>query len=113
MDKIRLYRNLEAPDTIEPRIIPNIKDGSGNIYESLNVISKRANQVAVELKDELHKKLEEFNTTNDTLEEVLENSEKIQISKNYEKLPHATILATEEFLESKIRYRYKDQEESK
>lgn len=110
MDKIRKYRNLEAPDTIEPKKIPAIKDVSGNIYESLNIIAKRANQVSVGLKEELHKKLEEFNTVNDTLEEVLENSEKIQISKNYESLPHPTIIATQEFLDGKLEFKYKDKE---
>jgi DNA anti-recombination protein RmuC len=102
MDKIREYRNLEAPETIEPKNMGEIKAQTGNIYKSLNVIAKRANQIGVELKTELHDKLQEFASATDTLEEVLENREQIEISKYYEKLPHPTILATEEFLKEKI-----------
>ncbi len=111
MDKIREYRNLEAPDAIEPRVIADIKAKSGNIYRSLNIISQRANQIGVELKNELHDKLQEFASATDTLEEVLENREQIEISKYYEKLSHATILATEEFLADKLRF--KDKNETK
>ena len=105
MDKIREYRNLEAPDSIEPRRIQDIKAQSGNIYKSINVIASRANQIGVELKNELHEKLQEFASATDTLEEVLENREQIEISKYYEKLSHPTILATEEFLNDKIRFK--------
>jgi DNA-directed RNA polymerase subunit L len=108
MDKIREYRNLEAPDGIEPKIMADIKGDTGNIYKALNVISKRANQIGVELKNELHDKLQEFASATDTLEEVLENREQIEISKYYEKLPHPTILATEEFLQKKLYIREKD-----
>lgn len=107
MDKIREYRNLEAPDAIEPRKVKDIKAQSGNIYQSLNIISSRANQIGVELKNELHEKLQEFASATDTLEEVLENREQIEISKYYEKLSHPTILATEEFLLDKIRFKEK------
>jgi DNA anti-recombination protein RmuC len=109
MDKIRSYRNLEAPETIEPKQLDDIKDLSGNLYKSLAIISKRSNQIGVELKEELHKKLEEFASTTDSLEEVLENREQIEISKYYEKLPHPTILATEEFLKEKLYVRDKGQ----
>jgi DNA anti-recombination protein RmuC len=109
MDKIRSYRNLEAPETIEPKQLEDIKQVSGNLYKSLALISKRANQIGVELKEELHKKLEEFASTTDSLEEVLENREQIEISKYYEKLPHPTILATEEFMKDKLYFRDKNQ----
>jgi len=111
MDKIREYRNLEAPEAIEPRVIKDIKAQSGNVYKSLNIIAQRANQIGVELKNELHDKLQEFASATDTLEEVLENREQIEISKYYEKLSHPTILATEEFLLGKLRY--KDRNETK
>lgn len=110
MDKIREYRNLEAPDTIGPRIVEDIKAKSGNIYQSLNIISLRANQIGVELKNELHDKLLEFASSTDTLEEVLENREQIEISKYYEKLSHATMIATEEFLTDRLRFRDKNEE---
>ncbi len=113
MDKIREYRNLEAPDSIEPRRLVEVKEKTGNLYLSLNIISKRSNQISQELKTELHEKLEEFASATDTLEEVLENREQIEISKYYEKLPHSTILATQEFLEDKIYYRHRGDEESK
>lgn len=108
MDKIREYRNLEAPEGIEPKRMSDIKGDTGNIYKSLNIISKRANQIGVELKNELHDKLQEFASATDTLEEVLENREQIEISKYYEKLPHPTILATEEFVQKKLYIRDKD-----
>lgn len=113
MDKIREYRNLEAPDGIEPRVMADFKKETGNIYKSLNVIAKRANQIGVELKTELHDKLQEFASATDTLEEVLENREQIEISKYYEKLPHPTILATEEFLTDKLYIREKGAESEK
>lgn len=113
MDKIREYRNLEAPDGIEPKIMKDVKGESGNIYKSLNIISKRANQIGVELKNELHDKLQEFASATDTLEEVLENREQIEISKYYEKLPHPTILATEEYTTGKLYVREKGSENTK
>jgi len=78
---------------------------TGNLYESVVVISKRARQIAVNLKEELNGKLAEFATTVDNLEEVFENREQIEISKYYERLPKPTGTATEEFLEGKIMYR--------
>ena len=76
------------------------------------IISKRANQIAAELKQELHAKLEDFASHTDTLEEINENREQIEISRFYEKLPHATILATKEFLDSSLKHRFKDEEET-
>ncbi|MGB1247761.1 MAG: DNA-directed RNA polymerase subunit omega [Chitinophagales bacterium] len=110
MDKIREYRNLEANEAIEPQVMDEIKEKSGNVYRSLAVIAKRSNQIGIELKKELNQKLEEFAATTDTLEEVLENREQIEISKYYEKLPHTTLLATKEFLEDRIYYKSKDEE---
>lgn len=102
MDKIREFRNLEAPEAIEPRNLDLLKEQGGNIYKALNIIAKRSSKISVDLKNELHEKLQEFASTTDTLEEVLENREQIEISKYYEKLSHPTILATEEFLEDKL-----------
>ena len=79
--------------------------GTGNIYETLVVCSKRANQISHELKEELNGKLSEFNTVSDTLEEIFENREQIEISKYYEALPKPTLIAISEFEEEKIYFR--------
>jgi DNA-directed RNA polymerase subunit K/omega len=79
--------------------------GTDNIYESLVVVSKRANQISAELKEELNGKLSEFNQQSDNLEEVFENREQIEISKYYERLPKPTLIALQEFGEGKIYHR--------
>jgi DNA-directed RNA polymerase subunit K/omega len=76
-----------------------------NIYESLVIMSKRANQISNNIKEELHQKLSEFASANDNLEEVFENREQIEISKHYERLPKPTLIAVQEFLDNKIYYR--------
>jgi DNA-directed RNA polymerase subunit K/omega len=73
-----------------------------NIYESLVIISKRANQISAEMKEELNAKLSEFNQQSDNLEEIFENREQIEISKYYERLPKPTLIAVQEFAEGKI-----------
>jgi len=77
---------------------------SGNVYEAISVISKRANQLSIKLKEELNDRLAEFASTVDNLEEVFENREQIEVSKHYERMPKPTSLAIEEFLEGKLRY---------
>lgn len=94
-----------VPASTIPRDVRKMEDPSGNLYESLVVIAKRANQISAQLKEELHNKLSEFATDNDTLEEVFENREQIEISTYYEKLPKPTVIATEEFLAGKVYYR--------
>jgi DNA-directed RNA polymerase subunit K/omega len=76
-----------------------------NIYESIVIMSKRANQISNNIKEELHQKLSEFASSNDNLEEIFENREQIEISKHYEKLPKPSLVAVQEFLEDKIYYR--------
>lgn len=76
-----------------------------NIYESLVIMGKRANQISNNIKEELHQKLSEFASANDNLEEVFENREQIEISKHYERLPKPTLVAVQEFLENKVYYR--------
>lgn len=93
------------------RDIVAFEKGTGNIYETLAVCAKRANQISQELKEELNAKLSEFNTATDTLEEVFENREQIEISKFYERLPKPTLVALQEFLEDKIYYRNPSKEE--
>jgi len=99
------YKKVNAPVTTITRNIEKLYDATGNIYESVVIIGKRANQIAVELKQELNKKLEEFSSFTDNLEEVFENKEQIEISKYYERLPKPTLIALQEFEESKIYYR--------
>ena len=82
-----------------------IEEPTGNVYEAITIIAKRANQINSEIKKELIEKLEEFATYNDSLEEVFENKEQIEVSKFYEKLPKPHALAVQEWLEGKIFYK--------
>ncbi|HUC83428.1 MAG TPA: DNA-directed RNA polymerase subunit omega [Flavisolibacter sp.] len=102
-----LRRQLSTSNTnnIETRDVNELKGRTGNIYESIAVIAKRANQINISVKEELHNKLEEFASHTDSLEEIHENKEQIEISKAYEKMPNPALLATSEFLDSKIYYR--------
>jgi len=99
-----------SKSSIITRDINRIAEPTGNVYESISVISKRARQISTSVKEELSDKLAEFATTVDNLEEIFENREQIEISKFYERMPKPTILATEEFLESKVRF-HKPEEE--
>ena len=99
------YKKSKAPVNTVTRNIMDLCDETGNIYESVVIISKRANQIAVEIKQDLNKKLAEFASYNDSLEEVFENREQIEISRYYEKLPKPTLLATEEVIEGHVYYR--------
>lgn len=87
---------------IETRSLDALADATGNIYKTINVISKRSAQLNAQLKEELHKKLEEFATHTDNLEEVFENREQIEISKYYERLPKTTLQALHEFQNGEI-----------
>ncbi len=98
------------PATAEVQSLNVIEEKSGNIYESIYIMSKRSNQINALVREELHHKLEEFATHQDNLEEVFENREQIEISRHYEKLPKATILALDEFLNDKIYYRMQEDE---
>lgn len=86
---------------------------TGNIYETLAIITKRSKQLAVDLKHELHNKLEEFAISSEAIEEISENKEQIEISKFYERLPNPAIIATEEWLEGDLYYRYNDRKRRK
>ena len=82
-----------------------IEEPTGNVYEAITIIAKRAGQINTEIKKELLEKLDEFATYNDSLEEIFENKEQIEVSKFYEKLPKPHALAVQEWLEGKIYYR--------
>ena len=97
------YKN--AATTTVTRDVVKYEKGTGNIYESLVIIAKRANHISAELKEELHNKLSEFATSTDNLEEIFENREQIEISKFYERLPKPTLIALQEYLDHKIYHR--------
>jgi DNA-directed RNA polymerase subunit K/omega len=96
------YKNSTAEKTTITRDVDRLEAQTGNVYKSIAVISKRANQVSSALKEELYNKLQEFATHNDNLEEIFENREQIEISKFYEKLPKPTAIAIQEFEENKV-----------
>lgn len=99
------YKKSKAPTNTVTRDINTLSDETGNIYESVAIMSKRANQIAAEIKQDLSKKLSEFASYNDSLEEVFENREQIEISRYYEKLPKPSLLAAEEFVNGQIYWR--------
>ena len=94
-----------VPNTTVTRNVNDLDQKTQNVYESLVIISKRANQISNNIKEELHGKLAEFASANDNLEEIFENREQIEISKHYERLPKASLVAIDEFLNDKIYYR--------
>ena len=104
---------MAVQSSVITRDLDKIAAQTGNVYESVVVISKRARQIAVNIKEELNNKLAEFATTVDNLEEVFENREQIEISKFYERLPKPTTTATEEFMENKLNYRLRNELEEK
>jgi BioD-like phosphotransacetylase family protein len=96
------YKNVNAEKTTVTRDVVNLEDKTGNLYQSIVAVSKRSNQISTQIKEELTQKLQEFATSTDSLEEVFENREQIEISKHYEKMPKSTAIAMQELLEDKI-----------
>lgn len=107
------YKKTNAPTNTVTRNMMELSDDTGNIYETVAIIGKRANQIAVEMKNDLSKKLQEFASYNDNLEEVFENREQIEISRYYEKLPKSTLIAAQEYEEGKVYYRNPAKEKEK
>jgi DNA-directed RNA polymerase subunit K/omega len=105
MSRLRRQVSANTSNVVETKNLNDIKNKTGNLYESIAIISKRANQINLSLKEELHNKLEEFASHTDNLEEIHENKEQIEISKAYERMPNPALLATQEFLEDKVYYR--------
>jgi DNA-directed RNA polymerase subunit K/omega len=99
------FKKTNAPSNTITRNLMDFCKDTQNVYESVVIIGKRANQISATMKEELTKKLQEFGSSQDNLEEVFENEEQIQISRYYERLPKPTLIATQEFLEDKIYYR--------
>jgi DNA-directed RNA polymerase subunit K/omega len=99
------YKKTKAASTTIPRDLREVEAITGNIYESITVMTKWANQINAELKEELNTKLQEFASFTDNLEEVFENREQIEISRYYERLSKPTLIAYEEFVDGQIYYR--------
>lgn len=99
------YKKTKAETTAVTRNTADFYKETNNVYETLAVLSKRANQISTELKEELHSKIQEFATPSDNLEEIFENREQIEVAKYYEHLPKPTLLAINEFLLGKIHHR--------
>ena len=100
------YKKSNAPLNTVTRDMIEMSQDTGNVYETVSIIAKRANQIAGEMKHDLEKKLQEFaSSANDNLEEVTENREQIEISRYYERLPKPTLIAAQEYAEGKIHYR--------
>ncbi|MBS1583772.1 MAG: DNA-directed RNA polymerase subunit omega [Bacteroidetes bacterium] len=104
-------KHLNASKTTVTRDVNLLDRETGNIYESVHILGKRANQIAVEVKEELSAKLEEFAVTGENLEEVYENREQIEVSKFYERMPKPSAIAIEEMVEGKIIFRRPGEEE--
>ena len=99
------YKKSKAPITTVTRDLSQLYASTGNIYESVVIVAKRANQISVEMKQELNRKLEDFSSYTDNLEEIFENREQIEISRFYEKMPKATLVALQEFIDNEVYYR--------
>jgi DNA-directed RNA polymerase subunit K/omega len=106
MSLLRRQLSTSTSNNIETRDVNNdLKSKTGNLYESIAIVAKRANQINISVKEELHNKLEEFASHTDSLEEIHENKEQIEISRAYERMPNPALLATQEFIEDKIYHR--------
>ena len=107
------YKKVKTDSEAVTRDTRKFSEPTENIYESIVILSKRANQIGLELKDELNRKIEEFATTSDNLEEIFENKEQIEIAKFYERLPKPTLIAVHEFLHNQIYFRNPHKETTK
>lgn len=99
------YKKIKAETVAITRRIRDFDEQTGNLYETVSVISKRANQISLEMKEELNQKILEFATTTDNLEEIFENREQIELARFYERIPKPTLISVEEFIDDKIYYR--------
>ena len=99
------YKKTNAPLNTVTRDMIDMSQDTGNVYETVCIIARRSNQIAGEMKHDLEKKLQEFASYNDNLEEVFENREQIEISRYYEKLPKPTLIAAQEYEEGKVYYK--------
>ena len=106
------YKKTNAASNTQTQDIKKLEEGVENVYEATVIISKRANQISKDLKEELNQKLEEFASYTDNLEEVFENREQIEISRFYERLPKPTLIAMQEYIDEQIYFRKPESEET-
>ncbi len=106
------YKKSKAPINTQTRNLYDMEEQTGNIYETVMMVARRANQISVELKQELNRKLEEFAYYTDNLEEVFENREQIEISKFYERLPKPSLIALQEYMDKEIYWRRAESNET-
>ena len=104
-------RKLRIPSTLSTQDISDIAEPTGNVYASLNIVGQRAEQIALQVRDELNEKIQDFLMPSNTLDEVFENPEQIEISKYYERIPKAHLIALDEFLKKELFYRFRAEEE--
>jgi DNA-directed RNA polymerase subunit K/omega len=109
MSKLRRQLSAGITNNVETRNLEEMKAKTGNIYASIAIVGKRANQINIAIKEELHNKLEEFASHTESMEEIHENKEQIEISRAYERMPNPALQATHEFLEDKIYFRQNDE----
>ncbi|RLD57236.1 MAG: RNA polymerase Rpb6 [Bacteroidetes bacterium] len=105
------YKKVKTDTEAITRKIRDFDVETGNIYESISIISKRSNQISLEIKEELTKKIQEFATTQDNLEEIFENREQIEIARFYERLPKPALISIQEFMDDSIYYRNPDKKQ--
>lgn len=105
MSTLSKRSNPSINSLVETRDVIAMKEKTGNLYESIAVISRRANQISVNIKEELHRRLDEFNVIGDNLEEISENKEQIEVSRQYERMANPALQATAEFFNDEIYYR--------
>ena len=106
-------KKIRTDSTAVTRRMRDFNLHTGNVYETVSILSKRANQISLEVKEELNKKISEFATSNDNLEEVFENREQIEIARYYERLPKPTLVAVHEFLNDQVYFRNPAKESGK
>ena len=106
------YKNSKAPKNTVTRDINQLMEPVGNVYETVAIIAKRANQISTGIKRELDAKLQDFSVPQDSLDETFENKEQIEISRQYERLPKATLMATQEFIDGDLVYRSGNRDEA-
>lgn len=106
------YKDSTAERTTITRSIKTLENDTDNIYESITVLSKRSNQINIEMKEELDQKLDEFATSTDNLEEIFENREQIEVSRYYERLPKSGAIAIQELENDKIFWKSPENEDS-
>ena len=109
MSKLRRQLSAGITNNVETRHLEDLKSKTGNLYASIAIVGKRANQINIAVKEELHSKLEEFASHTESMEEIHENKEQIEISRAYERMPNPALQATHEFMEDKVYFRQNDE----